>query len=138
MPLNSSSEGKNPGLCIFIRTRAIDSLIETYEKSEVAVYLNENDRQLVGEQRAGVIENCLCDHWETLYIIGEDGQDVNLVKKDKMGNVIRTWENAGPDHFVHANVYFETARQKKLPAANLPDDMPKSVPRSRLSDYTGY
>lgn len=130
--------GEKSGIVYIHRTRAIDSLIETYEKSEVAVYLQPNDRQLVGEQRAGVIENCLCDHWETLYVIGEDGQDINLVKKDKMGNVIRTWENAGPDHFVHANVYFETARQKKLPAANLPDDMPKSVPRSRISNYTGY
>ena len=130
--------GEKSGIVRIHRTRAIDALIETYERSEVSVFLKPNDPQLVGKQKAGVIENCLCDHWETLYIIGEDGVDKNLVKKDKMGNVIRTWENAGPDHFVHANVYFEVARQKKLPAANMPEDLPRSVPRSRLSSYTGY
>jgi hypothetical protein len=52
-----------------------------------------------------------------MYLIGVDGEVKNIVKTDRFGNVIRTWENAGPDHFAHANVYYMVARLIKYPAA---------------------
>lgn len=121
------------------RTRIIDHAIDMYDQGGIYVYIKLNDPQLVGQGKHGVIENCLCDHWETLYTVGSDGQAVNIVKKDRMGNVIRTWENAGPDHFAHANVYYEIARQRKAPTrlagkpqANRQPDVPAVNP------ITGY
>lgn len=131
-------KGDHRGIVNIHRTRAIDQVIETYSRCDVKVFILAQDPQLVGNQRPDVTENCLCDHWETLYTCGEDGQDVNIVKHDRMGNVIRTWENSGPDHYAMANVYFEIARQRKLPAAKRDDNLPRSIPRSRLSRYTGY
>ena len=137
--------GDNKGIVYVHRTRAIDQLIETYQSQEVKVYLKPNDPQLVGQGKQGVTENCLCDHWETLYTAGDDGQDINIVKHDKAGNVIRTWEHTGPDHFVHANVYFETSRQKKLPAASVEPAEQQRRKRARqqatrpvVSSRTGY
>jgi len=113
--LDWRDKGDKAGVVYAHRTRAIDHTIETYDLGLVRVYIKPNDPSLQGQQKPEVVENCLCDHWETLYTVGEDGQDVNIVKKDRMGNVIRTWENSGPDHFVHANVYYEMARLRKLP-----------------------
>ena len=101
------------------RTRVIDHTINAYNQGLIHVYIKPNDPALQGQGKAGVVENCLCDHWETLYVIGDDGRDVNIVKHDKMGNVIRTWENSGPDHFAHANVYYEMARLRKSPEIRL-------------------
>jgi hypothetical protein len=106
----------------------------------VHVYLKPNDPALVGQGKPGVVENCLCGHWETLYVVGADGQDVNIVKKDRMGNVIRTWENSGPDHFAHANVYYEIARQKKNPTTRLHEPLRhkrRDTPAG-VSSITGY
>lgn len=94
------------------RTRAIDATIESYVRGDTKVFINPLDPSLIGEGKPGVISNCLCDHWSTLYVVGADGQDRNIVKKDRMGNVIRTWESTGPDHYAHANVYYEVARQR--------------------------
>lgn len=122
------------------RTRIIDHVLDVYDTGGIYVYMRHNDPQLVGQGKHDVTENCLCDHWETLYVVGADGLDVNIVKKDKMGNVLRTWENSGPDHFAHANVYYEIARQRKTPA----DRMTESVRRKRrgvpagVSGITGY
>lgn len=122
------------------RTRVIDHTIEVYNKGEIYVYIKPNEPQLVGQGKAGVTEECLCGHWETLYVAGADGQKTNIVKVDKFGNVIRTWENSGPDHFAHANVYYEIARQRKAPTTRLHEHRPKKprVVRPVISDITGY
>ncbi len=133
-------DGTNEGAVHVHRTRAIDHTVNVYSTGEIYVYIRHNDPQLVGQGKPGVIENCLCDHWETLYTVGADGQDVNIVKKDKMGNVIRTWENAGPDHFAHANVYYEMARQKKVPSTKMKEAKRHRQPQvgAGVSSITGY
>lgn len=93
------------------RTRIIDEVLDEYAKGGIKVLLDAKDPWLNGTGKPDTVENCLTGHWSTLYVVGADGQDVNMVKKDRMGNVIRTWENAGPDHFAHANVYYWLARQ---------------------------
>jgi hypothetical protein len=133
-------KGDNEGVVYAHRTRVIDHTIEVYNMGLVHVYLKPNDPALVGQGKPGVVENCLCGHWETLYVVGADGQDVNIVKKDRMGNVIRTWENSGPDHFAHANVYYEIARQKKNPTTRLHEPLRhkrRDVPAG-ISSVTGY
>lgn len=121
------------------RTRVIDHTIDQYDQGGVYVYIRPNDPQLVGKGRPGVIENCLCDHWETLYTVGSDGQAVNIVKKDRMGNVIRTWENSGPDHFAHANVYYEIARQRKVKSNRMTESRKRGQPDvGAASSITGY
>jgi hypothetical protein len=110
-------KGDKEGVVYAHRTRAIDHAVKAFSEGTLYVYIMPHDPQLVGQGKPGVIENCLCDHWETLYVAGADGKDVNVVKKDRMGNVIRTWENSGPDHFAHATVYFEIARQRKAQSA---------------------
>lgn len=92
------------------RTRVIDDTIADIAEGRLPVYMEQHDPWLNGTGKAGV-ENCLAHHWGTLYVSGADGQSVNVVKRDRMGNVIRTWENAGPDHFAHATVYYRLARQ---------------------------
>lgn len=138
--LDWQESGHKAGVVYAHRTRVIDHTIEAYSTGLVKVYMNPNDPWLQGQQKQGVIENCLCDHWETLYTVGADGEDKNIVKKDKMGNVIRTWENAGPDHFAHANVYYEMARLKKQPTL-LKKHQPIRKKRQELpviSSITGY
>jgi len=122
------------------RTRIIDHTIDTYDQGGIYVYIKPNDPQLVGHGRPGVVENALCDHWETLYTAGDDGQAVNIVKKDRMGNVIRTWENAGPDHFAHANVYYEIARQRKVRSNRMIESRKRGQPdvQPGVSPITGY
>ncbi|TYO95136.1 phage terminase large subunit GpA [Desulfallas thermosapovorans DSM 6562] len=121
------------------RTRLIDHTISVFDTGEIYVYIHPNDPQLVGKGKPGVIENCLCDHWETLYTVGADGQDVNIVKKDRMGNVIRTWENSGPDHFAHATVYYEIARQRKMPTRRMTENIKRGQPQVvAASSITGY
>ncbi len=122
------------------RTRIIDHTINVYNIGEIYVYIKPNDPQLIGKGRPGVIENALCSHWETLYTVGSDGQAVNIVKKDKMGNVIRTWENSGPDHFAHANVYYEIARQRKVHSNRMREDRRRKQPEvpAGISSITGY
>lgn len=98
------------GVVLAHRTRVIDDTIAAYGEGKMPVYLSLHDPWLNGTGKRGM-ENCLTKHWGTLYVVGADGQDTNVVKKDRMGNVIRTWENAGPDHFAHANVYYFLARE---------------------------
>lgn len=121
------------------RTRIIDHTIDAYDKGEIYVYIKPNDPQLVGLGKPGVTEECLCGHWETLYVAGKDGQKTNIVKVDKFGNVIRTWESSGPDHFAHANVYFEIARQRKRPTTRMQEYRPKKPrvirPGSKITGY---
>lgn len=92
------------------RTRVIDDTIADIAAGKLPIYLQPQDVWLNGTGK-GAVENCLAHHWGSLYVVGADGQDVNVVKRDRMGNVIRTWENAGPDHFAHATVYYWLARQ---------------------------
>ena len=133
-------KGEDEGVVYAHRTRIIDHTINVYSTGEIYVYLRPNDLSLVGKQKPGVTDNCLCDHWETLYTVGSDGQDVNIVKKDRMGNVIRTWENSGPDHFAHANVYYELARQKKAPSTRMSEKIRRKQPDVPpvVSSITGY
>lgn len=99
-------EDSDEGIINAHRTRMIDSVLEAYAKGGMAVYLNEKDELLNGTGKLGTVENCLTGHWSTLYVpTGE------AIKTDRMGNEIRTWENAGPDHFAHANVYYYLARE---------------------------
>ena len=139
--LDWQEKGDKAGVVYAHRTRVIDHTIEAYSDGLVKMYVRPNDPSLQGQQKPGVVENCLCDHWETLYTIGEDGLDVNIVKKDRMGNVIRTWENAGPDHFAHANVYYEMARLKKLPQLTVkhrPIRKKRREVPAGVSSITGY
>lgn len=96
---------RDEGVIHVHRTRAIDAVLEAYGQHAYPIFLDEKDPLLDGTGKQGVIENCLTGHWSTLYLSGVEGEDTNIVKKDKMGNVIRTWENAGPDHFAHADIY---------------------------------
>jgi hypothetical protein len=93
------------------RTRVIDDTLDDLAKGVLPIYMDQHDPYLDGTGKPGTIENCLAAHWSTLYVVGADGEDVNVVKKDRMGNVIRTWENAGPDHFAHATIYYRLARE---------------------------
>jgi len=120
------------------RTRIIDHVIAAYNSGEIKVFIRHNDPQLVGRGKKDIVENCLCDHWETLYTAGDDGRDVNIVKKDRMGNVIRTWENSGPDHFAHANVYYEIARQRKIPRGKVNAGKKRERKVPVVNRYTGY
>ena len=132
-------KGDNEGVVYAHRTRIIDHTIDIYDQGGVNVYISPNDPQLVGKNRPGIIENSLCGHWETLYVCGADGQDVNIVKKDRMGNVIRTWENSGPDHFAHANVYYEIARQRRVRSNRMSEKINRKQPKVPVvSKITGY
>lgn len=91
------------------KTRVIDALLKEYGETNLPMFVDEHDPWLDGTGKKGM-ENCLTKHWESMYQVGIDGGDENMVKKDRFGNVIRTWENAGPDHFAHANVYWFVAR----------------------------
>lgn len=91
------------------RTRIIDATIRSYADGETWVYMDRLDPALNGTGKTS-LEECLTGHWSTLYEIGTDGEDKNKVKKDRMGNVIRTWDHTGPDHYCHANVYYYLAR----------------------------
>lgn len=95
------------------RTRLIDEVLAAFADGSLPVYMDDGDPMFDGTTHGttGKIENCLVQHWGTLYQSGADGQAVNVVKKDRGGNVIRTWENAGPDHFAHATIYYWLARQ---------------------------
>lgn len=86
------------------RTRVIDKVLDEHARGLVPIFMRADDPWLDGTGK-GSGENCLTHHWESFYQVGLDGSDENIVKKDRTGNVIRTWENAGPDHFGHANVY---------------------------------
>lgn len=115
---------KQPGVIYADRTRIIDDLIAGYSDGKIAIYLDEKHEYLVGTDKAGA-ENCMYDHWSALYESGVTGEDLNIVKKDRMGNVIRTWEATGDDHWVHSNVYYWLARY----AIGLPfDDKSAFVP----------
>lgn len=93
------------------RTRIIDTVLGAFGNGEIPVYMEPDDIYFDGEaKKTSKHQNCLVHHWSALYQVGGDGQDVNIVKKDRMGNVIRTWENSGPDHFCHASVYYYLAR----------------------------
>lgn len=132
-------KGDNEGVIYAHRTRVIDHTIDVYDQGGINVYIKPNDPQLVGLNRPGVIENSLCGHWETLYVSGADGQDVNIVKKDRMGNVIRTWENSGPDHFAHANVYYEIARQRRVRSNRMSESIRRGQPKVPvINKITGY
>lgn len=120
------------------RTRIIDHVISAFDSGQLKVYLRHNDPQLVGRNKPDAVENCLCDHWETLYTAGGDGQDVNIVKKDRMGNVLRTWENSGPDHFAHATVYYEIARQRKAPKGRIDAGTKRIRAVPATNKFTGY
>lgn len=91
------------------KTRVIDTLVDEYSTQSRPLFLALDDPLLDGTGTKKT-ENCLSAHWEAFYVVGADGQDVNVVKKDRMGNVIRTWENAGPDHFGHADIYGKIAQ----------------------------
>lgn len=93
------------------RTRIIDTVLEAFGKGEIPIYMDPYDPYFDGADRGtSKIKNCLVHHWGTLYQSGADGQDTNIVKKDRFDNVIRTWEHAGPDHFAHSTVYYYLAR----------------------------
>lgn len=91
------------------RTRIIDATVKSYSVGETLVFLDKDDPLLNGTGKQS-FEECLTRHWSTLFEIGGDGADINIVKKDRMGNVIRTWANSGPDHLAHGNVYYFLAR----------------------------
>lgn len=106
------SQDREQGTINAHRTRVIDTILGTFSNGETKIFMDPNDPYFDGsEKTTSKIENCIVQHWQTLYQVGADGQDVNIVKKDKFGNVIRTWENSGPDHFAHATVYYYLARQ---------------------------
>lgn len=95
------------------RTRVIDEVLAAFADGSLPIYLADGDPTFDGTTQGttGKVENCLVQHWGTLYQSGASGQAVNKVKKDRGGNVIRTWENAGPDHYAHATVYWYLARE---------------------------
>lgn len=100
---------KDKGVIYAHRTRIIDRTIESYANGETIIYMDRTDPWLGGTGKTGM-EECLTSHWSTLYVVGAEGEDKNIVKKDRMGNVIRIWYHAGPDHLAHANVYYNLAR----------------------------
>ena len=116
------------------RTRVIDRVLKAMGTGELVFYLRERDPLFAGD-RPGVIANALVDHWSTLYAIGHES-DENLVKRDRMGNVIRTWEATGPDHFAHATVYYWLAREAgRAPVdTGLWDDLPDEVRAQIVED----
>ncbi|MBY6275489.1 MAG: hypothetical protein CWE10_04595 [Symbiobacterium thermophilum] len=96
------------------RTQVIDKVIEEFGLGNIPIFVDSTDPLLVGDG-SGNDPNCYVRHFTNLYQVGLDGQDENIVKRDRMGNVIRTWEHAGRDDFVHATVYYYLARQVGTP-----------------------
>lgn len=91
------------------RTRIIDKVIGAFVGGGIDIHL-ETTHQYVSQPHMAGAQNCLYDHWQAIYESGVTGDDINVVKKDRTGNVIRTWEASGPDHWVHACVYYWLAR----------------------------
>lgn len=96
------------------RTQVIDKVIEEFSLGNIPIFLDQTEKILDGDGD-GKDPNCYVRHFTNLYQVGLDGSDENIVKKDRMGNVIRTWEHAGRDDFVHSTVYYYLARQIGTP-----------------------
>mgnify|MGYP007102226205 CR=1 FL=1 len=107
-------ENRNLGVLNVHRTQIIDKVIEEFSLGNLQIFVNKNDRLFDGDGD-GKDPNCYVRHFTNLYQSGVDGSDENIVKKDRMGNVIRTWEHYGRDDFVHATVYYYLARQVGTP-----------------------
>lgn len=91
------------------RTKVIDKVIEAFGMGEMPIFVDEKEKIFDGDGD-GKDANCYVRHFTNLYQVGLDGSDENIVKKDRQGNVIRTWHHTGRDDFVHSTVYYYLAK----------------------------
>jgi len=78
------------------RTEVVDRVIKDFSDGKIDVFIPAKEPLLVGTGKKG---ESYSEHWESLYLMHDEEKN------------IYTWEHSGPDHFVHATVYYWLAKQ---------------------------
>jgi len=101
-------QDKNRGNVYVDRNQGISSLI--YDLMDNKMSFNTNNKEPNSFLRDDLGE--YVKHWENIFKVTDE---------DKNGIPFSNWKHSGPDHFVHASLYFKLALSK-IPVIDIDDD----------------